>query len=66
MMPTEERVKILRDAPPQTWIAFSEDESRLVATGATYDEVVQKAEDAGVTDPVLVMTPASWIPVVLV
>jgi hypothetical protein len=64
-MSTEERVRILRDAPPQTWIAFSEDESSVVAEAATYEEVVALAESKGVSDPVLVMTPSSWIPMVL-
>jgi len=31
-------------APSNEWIAFSEDDERLIACGATYDEVVAHAE----------------------
>ena len=53
-MAAEERLKILRESPPNSWLAFSEDESRLVSRGATYAEAVAQAEADGVTDPVLV------------
>lgn len=61
-MAPEERAKILRDAPPKSWIAFSEDETAVVACGATYEEVVSMAETKGEKDPVVVMTPESWVP----
>ena len=64
-MSPEERVKILRDAPPKTWIAFSQDESKVVANGQTYEEAASRAELEGESDPVLVMIPASWLPRVL-
>lgn len=64
-MHPEERAKILREAPPRTWIAFSEDESELVAQAPTYEETVSLAESKGVHDPVLLMTPDSWVPMVL-
>jgi len=35
------RLELLRSAPLNSWIALSEDESRIVATGATYSEVVE-------------------------
>lgn len=65
MLSSEERAKILRDAPPKTWIAFSEDESKVVAQASTYEEVVAIAEEGGEHDPVLVLTPDSWVPMVL-
>ncbi len=65
MLSPNERAKILRDAPPKTWIAFSADESEVIAQSPTYEETVSIAESKGVTDPVLLMTPESWMPMVL-
>jgi hypothetical protein len=56
------RVELLRNAPPDSWIALSEDETTIIAVGATYEEVVRKAEQAGVSDPVLLKTPRVWLP----
>ncbi len=64
-MSPEARIEALRNAPPNGWAAFSEDEEKLVAYGATYDEVVRKAEENGVTEPVLVKVPPSWNDMVL-
>ena len=64
-MAKEERLKILRESPPNSWLAFSEDESRLVSRGATYAEAVAQAEAEGENDPVLVKTPDDWAPMVL-
>ena len=50
-MSPAERAKVLLSAPPDSWLALSEDQSCVVAYGATYAEVVAKAEAAGVTDP---------------
>ena len=62
MMNADERVKILREAKPNSWVAFSSDEERLVASGATYDEAVEAAEKSGEDDPVLVKVPDNWQP----
>jgi hypothetical protein len=59
---TEERVKILRAAKPDSWIAFSSDESKVVAYGDSYDAVIDQAEKAGETEPVVLKTPESWSP----
>lgn len=64
-MAKEERLQILRESPPNSWVAFSEDESRLVGRGATYAEAVAVAEEQGVSDPVLLKTPDDWAPMVL-
>lgn len=61
----DERLKMLREAPPNTWIALSEDESREVGRGATYDEAVGLAAKEGVEDPVLIKTPDEWLTPVL-
>ncbi len=61
-MPTnvELRFEALRSAPLDSWVALSEDETKIVAIGATYDEAVRNSESAGVYDPVLVKTPKNW------
>ena len=64
-MSPEARLKALLDAPSDGWAAFSEDEERLIAYGSTYEEVVSKAEQAGVADPVLVKIPKDWTEVAL-
>ena len=64
-MSTAERVKTLREAEPNSWVAFASDESRVVATGKTYQEAVEKAGQSGEDDPILVKTPDKWRPVVL-
>ena len=55
-----QRIEALRAAPPDTWIALSEDETRVVAVGATYEEVVQKSQEVGIEEPVLIKTPKNW------
>jgi len=45
------RLELLRSAPLNSWIALSEDETRIVATGTTYSEVVERSERAGVSNP---------------
>ena len=61
-MQTDRRLELLRKAPLDSWIALSEDESRIVAVGATYSEVVRSSEDAGIDDPVILKTPKHWLP----
>lgn len=59
-MSPEARISALRDAAPGSWLAFSEDESRVVAHGSTYDEVVEAAEKAGEPNPVITRIPDDW------
>ena len=54
------RVELLRSAPLDSWVALSDDETKIVATGATYEEVVKNSDSAGVSDPVLIKTPKAW------
>lgn len=54
------RLELLRSAPLNSWIALSEDESRIVATGSTYSEVVERSEAAGEQDPLIIKTPEQW------
>ena len=65
-MSPQERVEILRHAAPDSWIALSEDESRVVGTGATYGEAVDAAVRAGFDEPLLIKIPPTWGPMVLI
>ncbi len=60
-MSHDERLRVLREAPQNTWIALSADESHVVARGTTYAETVELAEKEGVEDPVLIKTPDEWL-----
>lgn len=59
-MTAEERVKILREARPNSWVAFANDESRVVAYGDTYSEAVAAAERRGELEPVMLKIPEHW------
>jgi len=56
------RLELLRSVPLNSWIALSEDETKIVATGATYLEVVERSEKAGISDPLILKTPQQWSP----
>jgi hypothetical protein len=43
--------KLLASLPPGTWVAISEDQERVVGTGATIDEALQKAKEKGGSKP---------------
>jgi hypothetical protein len=60
VMSPESRIKILREAAPGTWVAFSADESRVVGYGKSYDEAVTAAANAGENDPVITRVPSDW------
>ena len=56
------RLEILGTAPLNAWIALSDDESKIVAQGGTYEEVVNQLEKIGDETAFLVKTPPSWSP----
>jgi hypothetical protein len=58
----DSRLEALRSAPLNSWVALSEDESKIVAVGSTFAEVVSNSENAGIADPVILKTPSVWIP----
>ena len=64
-MSVRERIEILSESSPDTWIALSQDESRVIARGDNYIQAVDNAEAAGEKDPVLLLVPTTWIPMVL-
>jgi len=55
------RINALRSAPLNAWVALSEDETKVVATGATYEEAAVESERAGVRDPIIIKTPVEWL-----
>ena len=59
-MNPKERIEVLENAPPDSWVALSEDESHVLGIAATYGEAVELATKAGVEDPVLIKTPKEW------
>jgi hypothetical protein len=61
----EMRLKILREAKPKAWVAFNEDETKLVGQGDTIDEAVEKAKRNGCDDPILWRIPVDWSPRIL-
>lgn len=64
-MSDQERLSILRSAQPNTWIAFSADEDRVVGRGMTFQEAAQAAKQAGEEDPLLTLIPPTWAPALL-
>jgi hypothetical protein len=56
------RVAALRSAPLDSWIALSDDETRVVAHGATYQDVVKELDRIGDETAVILKTPPSWLP----
>lgn len=61
-MTPEERVKLLSEAKPNSWLALSSDESKVVGRGDTYSEAVAEAERHGEDDPLLIKIPDTWEP----
>jgi hypothetical protein len=62
MMTDEERVRILSEAKPNSWVAFSSDESKLVGRGDSYEQAVEDAQKHGESDPLLIKIPDNWEP----
>ena len=60
LMTAEERVRISREAKPNSWVAFSGDESKVLAYGETYSDAIKAAEKLGESDPVMVKVPDNW------
>ncbi|MGH9533024.1 MAG: hypothetical protein ACRD2Q_11585 [Terriglobales bacterium] len=64
-MDQQARLEILRKAPLDSWIALSQDETRLVGVGKTYEECVAAAEQSGESDFIHLKTPPEWLPLAL-
>ena len=57
------RLNTLRSAPLDSWIALSQDESRIIAVGKTYMEVSDRSDEAGEPDSIILKTPTAWEPI---
>lgn len=62
MMTDEERIRILSEAKPNSWVALSSDESRVAGRGDSYGEAVEDARRHGENDPLLIKVPDNWEP----
>lgn len=62
MTAAEARLAVLMKAPMNRWIALSSDESRMIAEGSTFAEVVEAAERSGEEDPQFLYVPEDWTP----
>jgi hypothetical protein len=65
MMTDEERIRVLRDAKPNSWLALSSDESYVAGRGDSFEEAVENAKNNGESDPLMIKVPDSWEPRVL-
>jgi hypothetical protein len=59
--PKSLRLELLRSAPLDSWIAVSQDESRVLATGKTFVEADTAAQQTGKEGYFLIKTPDAWI-----
>ena len=59
------RLEALNGAPLDSWVALSADESRVIAQGDTFEDVVEAAEASGESDPLIIRVPEDWSPRVL-
>jgi len=55
-----QRSDALRGAPLDSWVALTEDETRISAIGATYEEVAKRLNEAGDDTSIILKTPKSW------
>jgi len=62
MMTDEERIRILREAKPNSWVALSSDESKVVGRGDSYEQAIEDAQQRGENDPLLIKIPDNWEP----
>jgi len=59
------RIAALSKAPLNSWIALSDDETRLIAHGPTYQAVADKLDKLGDQTSIILKTPPSWLPLAL-
>lgn len=62
---SESRLAALLAAPLDRWVALSADETRIVADGGSFEDVVVAAERAGEADPLILRVPEDWTPRIL-
>lgn len=57
MLAVKDVSKLLVDIPKGAWVALSRDEEHVIAYAAELQEVLQKAKEAGETDPIVMRIP---------
>jgi len=57
--------KLLAGLPPGTWVAISEDQERVVGTGATIEEALRQAKETGEKNPSIIGVPADGSALIL-
>jgi hypothetical protein len=55
------RLELLRNAPLNSWVALSADESHVIAIGHTFIEADARAKASGEQGYVLTRTPDAWM-----
>jgi hypothetical protein len=59
MLAVKDISKLLVDVPKGAWVALSRDEERIIAFAGELQEVLNKAKEAGESDPVVIRVPES-------
>lgn len=57
MLEIKDFSKVLAGIPKGAWVALSQDEGRVVAYAAELQEALEKAKEAGESDPVVLRVP---------
>jgi Family of unknown function (DUF5678) len=57
MLGAKDISKLLEDIPKGAWVALSNDEERVVAYAAELQDALDKAKDAGESNPVVTRVP---------
>ncbi|MGB7844253.1 MAG: DUF5678 domain-containing protein [Candidatus Acidiferrum sp.] len=66
MLAVKDVSRLLAGVPRGAWVALSKDEERVVAYGAELQEALEKAKEAGESDPVVIRVPESEASTLLV
>lgn len=59
MLAVKDISKLLSGVPKGAWVALSKDEDRVVAFASELQEALNKAKEAGESDPVVIRVPES-------
>ncbi len=59
------RLELLRGAPRGMWVAFSRDETRIVAVAESFRLAAKKAKGLEEPEPVIWPIPKRWLPLSL-
>lgn len=57
--------ELLRGIAPGTWVAISDDQSRVVATADSIDALLKKARESGSANPFVIRVPENNSAVIL-